>query len=64
MKLEIPDQALVARCGGDWGNATSTDLGAIVKQYLYSNPPVSTRKMQLGLFLVDVLESHLDRGGD
>lgn len=33
MIIEVPNNALVAVCGGDWGNESATDIGHIVKTF-------------------------------
>jgi hypothetical protein len=55
--LNIPDDFLVVWCGGQWGNASATDLGAIVKKYLYQYPQdIHERRMALGVQLVQIME--------
>jgi hypothetical protein len=61
MLLNIPDDFLVASCGGQWGTRSATDIGAIIKNYLYGDKQqVHERRMILGAQLVQVLEKQLD----
>jgi hypothetical protein len=61
MQLDIPDDFLVAFCGGQWGTGSSTDLGAIIKNYLYSDKArIHERRMVLGAQLIEILEKQLD----
>ncbi len=60
MLLNIPDDYLIAYCGGYHGDTTSVSLRAVVKNYLYSDQSaVPDRKAMLGQRLVDILESQL-----
>ena len=60
MQIKVPDDHLVVLCGGTWGDNTSTDIGAIVKKFLYENPSQENeRRVALGLMLVNVLELKL-----
>ena len=60
--LEINAMRLVAICGGDWGNESSTDIGGIVKDYLYGDANRAfERRAALGDFLVQCLERKIAR---
>ena len=62
MQIDVPDDYLVSFCGGQWGDKSATDIGTIVKNYLYFDPRrISERKQSLGVMLVSILEHTLDK---
>lgn len=61
-ELKIPISDIVQVCGGNWGAGTATDVGKIVKEYLYGEPAKQRdRQFWLGQYLLGCLEREIDR---
>lgn len=62
MIIEIPDDRLIQFCGGDWGNASSTDVGKVVHEFLGGSiANQQQRRIFMGEFLLDCLEAKLGK---
>ena len=61
-ELRIPLDGIVQVCGGDWGNQTVTDVGKIIKEYLYGDADKQRdRQLWLGQYLLACLERQIER---